>query len=155
MSVIWKYLDKRSATVSALKDFRNMQFIIDHTGDEIREAYRRMSGIGSPQYDGMPHAHNPQAGEERIIKGIDEIDVLKERYRQAVEYMAWFKPAWEELTEEERYVLEVFYSEEESQTEPFTTSATVSISSVLPPTTKRTALFGSWYAAVWEVLTTA
>ena len=116
MSVIWKYLDKRSATVNALKDFRNMQFIIDHTGDEIKEAYRRMSGIGSSQFDGMPHAHNPQAGEERIIKGIDEIDVLKERYRQAVEYMAWFKPAWEELTEEERYVLEVFYSEEESQT---------------------------------------
>lgn len=116
MSVIWKYLDKRSATVSALKDFRNMQFIIDHTDDEIKEAYRRMSGIGSPQFDGMPHAHNPQAGEDRIIKGIDEIDVLKERYRQAVEYMAWFKPAWEELTEEERYVLEVFYSEGESQT---------------------------------------
>lgn len=116
MSVIWKYLDKRSATVNALKDFRNMQFIIDHTGDEIKEAYRRMSGTGSPQFDGMPHAHNPQAGEERIIKGIDEIDVLKERYRQAVEYMAWFKPAWEELTEEERYALEVFYSEEESQT---------------------------------------
>lgn len=116
MSVIWKYLDKRSATVNALKDFRNMQFIIDHTGDEIKEAYRRMSGIGSPQLDGMPHAHNPQAGEERIIKGIDEIDVLKERYWQAVEYMAWFKPAWEELTEEERYMLDVFYFEEESQT---------------------------------------
>ena len=75
-----------------------------------------MSGIGGPQLDGMPHRRDPQAGEERIIKGIDEIDVLKERYRQAVEYMAWFKPAWEELTEEERYVLETFYADEESRT---------------------------------------
>lgn len=116
MSVIWKYLDKKSAAVSALKDFSSMQFIIDHTDDEIKEAYRKMSGIGGPQLDGMPHRRDPQAGEERIIKGIDEINVLKERYRQAVEYMAWFKPAWEELTEEERYVLETFYADEESRT---------------------------------------
>ena len=116
MSVIWKYLDKKSAAVSALKDFSSMQFIIDHTDDEIKAAYQKMSGMSSPQFDGMPHSHNPQAGEERIIKGIEEIDVLKERYRQAMEYMAWFRPAWEELTEDEQYVLQAFYSDEESQT---------------------------------------
>lgn len=59
----------------------------------------------------MPHAHNPHAGEERIINGIEEIDILKERYRQAVEYMDWFKPAWEQLSEEERYCLEAFYGD--------------------------------------------
>lgn len=52
-----------------------------------------------------------------MIKGIEEIDVLKERYWQAVEYMAWFLPAWEELSEDERYVLETFYSDEERQTD--------------------------------------
>lgn len=109
MSIIWKYLDKRSAAVDALKDYSSMKFIIEHTDDEIKAAYEKMSGISSPQYDGMPHSHNPHAAEERIIKGIEEIDVLKERYRQAVEYMAWFLPAWEELSEDERYVLETFY----------------------------------------------
>ena len=112
MSIIWKYLDKRSAAVDALKDYGSMKFIIDHTDDEIKAAYQKMGGVSSPQYDGMPHSHNPQAGEDRIIKGIEEIDVLKERYRQAVEYMAWFVPAWEELTEDERYVLETFYGED-------------------------------------------
>lgn len=116
MSIIWKYLDKRSAAVDALKDYKSMKFIIDHTDDEIKNAYEKMSGISSPQYDGMPHSHNPQAGEDRIIKGIEEIDVLKERYRQAMEYMAWFLPAWEELSEDERYVLATFYSDEDSQT---------------------------------------
>lgn len=111
MSVIWKYLDKRSAAVDALKDYSSMRFIIDHTDEEIKAAYEKMSGISSPQFDGMPHSHNPQAAEDRIIKGIEEIDVLKERYRQAVEYMAWFLPAWEELSEDERYVLEAFYGE--------------------------------------------
>lgn len=111
MSVIWKYLDKRSAAVDALKDYSSMRFIIDHTDEEIKAAYEKMSGVSSPQFDGMPHSHNPQAAEDRIIKGIEEIDVLKERYRQAVEYMAWFLPAWEELSEDERYVLEAFYGE--------------------------------------------
>lgn len=111
MSIIWKYLDKRSAAVDALKDYSSMKFIIDHTDEEIKSAYEKMGGISSPQFDGMPHSHNPQAGEERIVKGIEEIDVLKDRYRQAVEYMAWFLPAWEEFSGDERYVLETFYGE--------------------------------------------
>lgn len=117
MSIVWKYLDKRSAAVDALKDYSSMKFIIEHTDDEIKAAYQKMGGVSSPQYDGMPHSHNPQSGEDRIIKGIEEIDVLKERYRQAMEYMEWFVPAWNELTEDERYVLEVFYSEDERQTD--------------------------------------
>ena len=73
-----------------------------------------MIGAGSPNMDGMPHAHNPAAAEDRIVNGIDEIDILKERYRQAVEYMSWFKPAWEQLTEDERYILESFYGSDGS-----------------------------------------
>lgn len=111
MSIIWKYLDKRSAAVDALKDFGSMKFIMEHTDDEVKSAYEKMSGVRSPQFDGMPHSHKPQAGEDRMIKGIEEIDVLKERYRQAAEYMAWFLPAWEELSEDERYVLETFYGD--------------------------------------------
>ena len=112
MSIIWKYLDKRSAAVDALKDYSSMKFIIGHTDDEVKSAYEKMGGVSSPQLDGMPRSHNPQAAEDRIVKGIEEIDVLKERYRQAVEYMAWFLPAWNELTEDERYVLETFYGED-------------------------------------------
>ena len=35
MSIIWKYLDKRSAAVNAIKDFSSMKFIIDYTDEEI------------------------------------------------------------------------------------------------------------------------
>lgn len=112
MSIIWKYLDKRSATVDAIKDYGSMQFIIDHTDDEIKAAYEKMGGVRSPQFDGMPRTRNSHAVEDRLIKGIEEIDVLKERYRQAMEYMAWFRPAWEELTGDEQYVLETFYGED-------------------------------------------
>ena len=108
MSIIWKYLDKRSAAVDALKDYSNMKFIIGNTDDEIKTAYEKMGGISSPQSDGMPHAHNPHALEDRMVKGIEEIDVLRERYRQAVEYMAWFLPAGVEVTVDDRYGIETF-----------------------------------------------
>ena len=111
MSIMWKYLDKSSATIAAIKDYDSMQFIINSTDDEIKRTYDKMTGVGSPKWDGMPRVHNPQAGEERILTAIEEIDILKERYRQAVEYMDWFKPAWEQLSEEDRYCLETFYGD--------------------------------------------
>ena len=111
MSIMWKYLDKRSATIAAIKDYDAMQFIINSTDDEIKRTYEKMTSVGSPKWDGMPHAHNPRAGEERLISAISEIDILRERYRQAVEYMDWFKPAWEQLTDDERYCLETFYGD--------------------------------------------
>ena len=114
MSIMWKYLDKRQAAVAAIKDYESMQFIINTTDDEIKRTYDKMSGVSSPRWDGMPRVHNPQATEERILNAIDEIDVLKERYRQAVEYMNWFEPAWNQLSDEDRYVLETFYGDANS-----------------------------------------
>ena len=111
MSIMWKYLDKRSATIAAIKDYDAMRFILNSTDDEIKRIHDKMTGVGSPDYDGMPKVCNPQAAEERIIKNIEEIDIIKERYRQAVEYMDWFRPAWEQLTDEERYCLETFYGD--------------------------------------------
>ena len=96
MSIMWRYLDKRSATIAAIKDFNNMQFI-------IRD---------SPKLDDMPKAHNPNAGEDRAIRAIEEIDLLRERYRQACEYMAWFQPAWDALSEDDRFVLDTFFCSE-------------------------------------------
>lgn len=84
MNIIWHYLDKRGAAINALKDYGSMQYIIDHTDEEIDTVHDRMSSVGSPVLSDMPKGpHNSQANENRIIAAIDEIDVLKERYRQA------------------------------------------------------------------------
>ena len=111
MSIAWTYLDKRAAAAAALKDYGRMQHIIENTDDEISAVYDKMTSLGSVVNDGMPHASNPKAGEDRIINGIDEIDVLKERYRQALEYMDWFKPAWDFLSDSDQYVLDSFYGD--------------------------------------------
>lgn len=116
MSIIWKYFDKRNGTIQAIKDYQSMKFILETTDQRIKDVYDRMSGVSSPLIDGMPKAENLKASEDRIVKGISDIDILKERYDQAQEYMKWFEPAWQELSEDERYVLETFYSTSESQT---------------------------------------
>ena len=49
MSVMWKYLDKRSATIAAIKDRDSMKFIVDHTDEEITAERDKMAGIGAVQ----------------------------------------------------------------------------------------------------------
>ena len=111
MNVIWMYLNKKDAAVNALKDYGKMKHIIDHTEEEIQRVYSRIAGVGSPAIEKMPSANNPQAGEDRMIKGIEEIDVLRERLRQAKEYMAWFQPAWDALSDDDQFVLDAFFSD--------------------------------------------
>ena len=76
-----------------------------------------MSGVGSPALDGLPRGHDPRGREKRLAAGIDQLDCLAERHSRAAEYMSWFDPAWEQLDEDERYVLTGFYIERVSMDE--------------------------------------
>lgn len=112
MHISWSFLDKRKAAIGAMEAYDSMDFIIRHSDEEIQKVRSRMVGVGSKNMDGMPHAHNPQASEDRVINSIDEIDIIRERYRQAVEYMKWFKPAWKQMSVDEQYLLQLFYMDE-------------------------------------------
>ena len=115
MNIVWQYLDKRAAAINALKDYSSMKYIIEHTEEDIATLNEEMSSPASPVLNGMPSTHDPKAGEKRLIACINEIDVLKERYRQALEYMDWFQAAWDALTEDEQYVLKEFYLDDEQK----------------------------------------
>lgn len=107
--IAWKYLNKPSATVAAMQDYSTMREIINITPQETKELYDRMVSVGNRRVTGVPSGWNPQAGEERLVKSLDTLDVIQERYRQAVEYMGWFEPAWATLTDTEQMVLREFY----------------------------------------------
>ena len=110
MNISWAFLDKKLATVNAVRAYDSMDHAIKHTDEDIRRIEERMKSISAPQFAGMPGgAHDPHAKEKKIVDGIEEIDTLRERYRQAVEYMAWFVPAWEHLTDTQRDILGTFY----------------------------------------------
>ena len=105
----WCYLDKRDATIKALKDYDSMKFIIENTNDEIKRIREKTSSVGVPLYDDQVRGGNVHSGEDKTVSTIEEIDTLKERYRQAQEYMAWFEPAWKQLSEDEQCLLESVY----------------------------------------------
>ena len=113
MNIGWYFLDKRKATIDAIKAYTSMEYIIRNTDEDIRNHQEKMESFGGPKIDDMPHVRNPQATEDRIISCIDEIDTLRERFRQANEYMNWFEPAWEQLSEDEKYILGTAYMGEE------------------------------------------
>lgn len=114
--IAWKYLNKKSAAADALRDYAGMEYIIANHEDMEVNIRENMTAIRASIPTGMPHSPNPGAGELRLAGRLDEIDVLKERYRQALEYIGWFKPAWEELSEDDRFVLNEFYNREGADT---------------------------------------
>jgi hypothetical protein len=116
--IAWNYLNKKSATINALSDYMNMAKIIDITPDEIKFLEDGMYKINSSSIDGLSKSHDNK-GDEVLCKTIDKIDVLKERYRQAKEFMTWFEPAWNMLKEEDKILLSEFYFKDQSKTRSY------------------------------------
>jgi len=118
MTIAWIYLDKKTAAIDALKDFAGMEHIIQSHPDNLEEVREKMISIPSANLTGLSKQKTPKAGETRLAASLDEIDVLKERYRRALEYMEWFRPAWDTLTEDEQFILSEFFLQEDiSKTE--------------------------------------
>ena len=109
MNVLVKYFNKRNGTIEAMNDYGSMKTILQNTDGLIREAYENMESVGSPKVTGLPGAHDPKAGEARLVSGLDDISILRDRYAQAKTYMEWFQPAWDALDEDAQYVLRTFY----------------------------------------------
>lgn len=110
--IAWKYIDKTAATVAALRDYDNMRAIINNTPDDIKELCERMVSPRTPNLTGMPSVYNPNAGEDKLVAQLDRLDLFRERYNTAVEYMAWFESAWGTLTDREKHILRECYMSE-------------------------------------------
>jgi len=119
MSIAWRYLDKRSATIKALYDYSAMKHIVDTSQEDLSmEAEEIKSSLTNPSSsysDGTPRANNPRAGESRIIHLINKLNADAERYQLAREYMNWFVPAWDHLSQEEQLILSLCYMTSDSK----------------------------------------
>ena len=104
-----KYINKNAAAIAAIRDYNNMRFVINNTPQEIKDVYEKMASPRSPKLSGMPYARNSKGGADKLAAQIDKLDILRERYSQAIEYMAWFEPAWSSLTDTEQHILVEFY----------------------------------------------
>jgi DNA-directed RNA polymerase specialized sigma subunit len=104
-----KYINKNAATIAAIRDYKNMRFAINNTPQDIKDVHEQMASPRGPRLSMMPTARNHHAGASKLAAQIDKLDILRERYSQAIEYMAWFEPAWSSLTDTEQHILSEFY----------------------------------------------
>ncbi len=109
MNIAWCYLDKRMATMKALKDYPVMLDVLNDFEQTEEEAKAKLDSIKTSNFDSMPSAHDPQAGETRLVNLIHSVDTEKARHNQVLEYMNWFEPAWEKLSENDHYILSEFF----------------------------------------------
>ena len=107
--IAWKYIDKPSATVAALRDYGSMRNIINITPEDIKELYSRMVSPRNSKPSHTPRSYSPGKAEELLTASLDKLDAMQERYRLAIEYMGWFEPAWGSLSDIEQTVLREFY----------------------------------------------
>jgi len=107
--IAWKYIDKSSATIGAIRDYASMRNIINITPQDIKELYDRMVSPRSGKMSHTPRNYNPGSAEDKLASSLDKLDAMQERYRLAIEYMGWFEPAWGSLTDTEQLVLKEFY----------------------------------------------
>lgn len=112
MHIYWKYIDKRQAAIAALRDRPYMEFILATTKTQVKEAYDSITETKGINLERTTSSSNPHAGETKIVGMLDKIDLMQERYKEAEEYMEWFVPAWEMLSEDDQYILEEFYGKE-------------------------------------------
>ena len=86
-----------------------MTCIINLTSDEVKAIEEDMVSPRGSNIDDLPHVRNLHSHENMLVSNISKMDVLNQRYKQAVEFMNWFKPAWDTLCEEEQIILSEFY----------------------------------------------
>lgn len=117
MTIPWIYINKRAATINALRDYPSMQRIIDSYYVDTAEIHEFLTAPGTASFVQPRKTPNPQTSENKLAKILDLIDIVDERYKQAIEYMAWFNPAWNALSEEDRYLLTEFFMCEDTSRE--------------------------------------
>ena len=101
--------DAICCTIRALCNYDSMKFIISDTPRKIREIEDAAAAVHSPVIDGIPKIHNNNAHEEKLLHAIEITDVYAQRYCAAIKFLDWFEPAWQHLSEDDRFILHEFY----------------------------------------------
>ncbi len=102
------YVDVRKTAIAVLKDYHNQQYKIDHAAEEKARIDSSLVKI-TPSYSetGGGHGSGGNSVEARLANGMHKKEAIEHGYTEAQTYMAEFNAAWDQLTDEEQYILDV------------------------------------------------
>ena len=103
-----KMEEKTAEAISAIRKYDIMLEIVANTEEKIKAVSDRLAAPQSVKLDGMPRSRNPHAGESVLAAGIDLMNSMEERCREAHIFLLWFEPMWKALSDKEREALETY-----------------------------------------------
>lgn len=106
--IAWKYIDKNAFAISAIRDYNSMKNIIEKTPEGIKEVYNRLINPAEAALEASVNDNVYRCG-SKVEKAPENIDLIKDRYDKAREYMGWFMPAWTGLTKRDQKILQEYY----------------------------------------------
>ena len=109
MTIAHKFVNWSQATISAAKACSDMEFCISHSRQAISDADSRMYNPKGTNLSREPVSGGTSKAEDTWINCIDAKQNVQSKLQDAEAYMAWFKPAWNRLKEEERILIEERY----------------------------------------------
>lgn len=116
MHVLRKYLDTRNATIAVLEDFPIMENIIT-TSNGCARVDDEPFGSSHRRIENQSSLEKNRNKDKTAYIDDAQFDLYHERYEQACQYMEWFTSAWQILSEDDRYVLSIFFLGDGSQEE--------------------------------------
>lgn len=108
------YIDTKKTTVSILRDWLDQNWKIEQGERDIREIERRMT-MATSYSNSEPVKGGGNRAEEAMCAAIDKKTVIEHGIKLAEEYRKEIMPAWNRLTDGERFCLTarfVDYSEQ-------------------------------------------
>lgn len=107
------YIDPVKTTIAILKDWRDQEWKREHCREQVEEIETRLTSatahLGSTPVSGGGGNRVEQA----LVVGISQKEIAERGWRQSKEYEQGILPAWERLTEDERYILTVRFIDHE------------------------------------------
>ena len=105
--LVTKYIEPMldSIAVRVLKDWATMEMKIDIEPEKIFEARERMTSIHGFSSDTPVQGGGDNRREEMLVDAIDKIMLAEHGAKEAEMYFTTVMPAWNKLTDDERYLL--------------------------------------------------
>jgi hypothetical protein len=100
---------KIADTITAIGKLSMMRAFVQNTPDILKTLDAKMTAPVTAKLTGLPSAHNPRAGEDRIVTYIDRMDAMRDKYIKARMFLMWFESSWAVLSDEEQDILFEFY----------------------------------------------
>lgn len=108
-NAIWNMVDKRTATLNAIRNYPAMLFIRDIEAQKLTSRKEDIEQPVGTVFHEQTLRGTPLSADQKIINQINAVDLIERRLKHSFDFLDWFEPAWKDISEQDRMLLTRFY----------------------------------------------